>query len=309
MLQYIRSNHFRMKKIISLTSIGLFALAAFAYADTAKVECETNPGFKTNACDACYTETYTATENTNGWTSTLTDVTVPWDHAGGDLDEIIYDKGQQKPTIKSNLVVTTKPEKNDDLWENHETLIWKPYEDHKEFVIKKGESVGLYRIKTPGAITVQGKKADDTIMFVTPLSVGSFNSETNVETEPKIRNICILGSFAIQKKAVVPAPATTPAITTPTTDTTAAPAPDTTTVTPPVSTPDTTTPAPVTTEQALDTAKQDDAPKELNAAGPEPVVAATPEQTKAKTGPEVWIFLLMAFAMASGWHAWKKQKG
>lgn len=297
-----------MKKIISLASLGLLGIATMAYAETAKVECTSNPGFKANTCDACYTETYKATESTGGWTSTLTDVTVPWDHAGGELDEIIYDKDQKKPAIKSTLTVTTKPAKVEDLWENHETLIWKPYEDHKEFVIKKGESVGLYRIKEPGAITIQGKKPDDTIMLVTPLSVGSFNSQTNVETEPKTRNICILGSFSVEKKAAPVPPTPAPTAEPPVTDTTATPAPvvDKT----PVETPKTdTTPTPVTTEEALDTAKKDEEPKELNSAGPEPVIAATPEQTKAKTGAGVWILFLVAFAIASGYHAWKKQKG
>lgn len=281
-------------------------MATLAYAETAKVECSSNPGFKANTCDACYTETYKATETPTGWTSTLTDVTVPWDHAGGDLDEIIYDTDQKKPSIKSTLTVTTKPEKPDDLWENHETLIWKPYEDHKEFVIKKGESVGLYRIKEPGSITIQGKKPNDTVMFVTPLSVGGFNSQTNAETEAKIRNICILGSFAVEKKT---APVPTTPVTPPATDATPAPA---TPITSPEKTDtpstDAVTPAPVTTEEALETAKKDEAPKELNSAGPEPVVAATSEQTKAKTGAGMWLIFILAFAIASGFHAWRKQK-
>lgn len=295
-----------MKKIIYLTSLGLIGIATMAYADTAKVECTSNPAFKENTCDACYTETYKATETPTGWTSTLTDVTIPWDHAGSDLDEIIYDTDQKKPTIKSTLTVTTKPQKPEDLWENHETLIWKPYDDHKEFVIKKWESVGLYRIKEPGSISIQGKKPNDTIMFVTPLSVGGFNSQTNVETEAKVRNICILGSFAVEKKAA-PEPVKQNPV--PTVDTTST-AP--TSVTPPekteATTTEATTPAPVTTEEALETAKKAEEPKELNSAGPEPVIAATPEQTKAKTGAGMWLVFIVAFAIASGYHAWRKQK-
>lgn len=272
-----------------------------AYAETAKVECTSNPGFKANTCDACYTENYKATENAEGWLSTITDVTIPWDHAGGELDEIIYDKEQKKPTIKSTLKVTTTPEKPEDLWENHETLIWKPYEDHKEFVIKKDESVGLYRIKEPGGITVQGKKADDTIMLVTPLSVGSFNSQTNVETEAKMRNICILGSFTVEKK---PAPVTPPAVDKVTPPEKLVEKPAETPTTPAVE-----TPAPVTTEEALETVKKDEEVKEeLNSAGPEPVVAATPDQTKAEAGAGVWLIILIALALASGYHAWRKEK-
>lgn len=286
-----------MKKIISLISLGLIGIG-MAYAEAEKVECSSNPGFKTNTCDACYTETYKASETADGWVSTLTDVTIPWDHAGDELDEIIYDKEQKKPSIKTTLKVTTTPEKIEDLWENHETLIWKPYEDHKEFVIKKGESVGLYRIKEPGGITIQGNKPDDTIMFVTPLSVGSFNSQTNVETEPKTRNICIMGSFTVEKK-VAPAVPTTP-VETPVQK------PETT----PVTTPAVETPAPVTTEEALETVKQEEEIKEeLNAAGPEPVVAATTDQTKTEAGAWVWILIILALALGSAYHAWRKQKG
>ena len=52
----------------------------------------------------------------------------------------------------------------------------------------------------------------------------------------------------------------------------------------------------------------------LNAAGPETEakkeIAKTvaKQQTKVQTGPEIWIMLTLAFALAGGWHAWKKQQ-
>gem|GEM_PF-3404215 len=50
----------------------------------------------------------------------------------------------------------------------------------------------------------------------------------------------------------------------------------------------------------------------LDAAGPaqeeETTPEITPEQTETKAGPEMWIFLLLAFVVSSAWTAWKKQK-
>jgi len=149
-----------------------------------------------------------------------------------------------------------------------------------------------------GSITVQGKKPTDSILITTPLSVGDFNAETNEETEAKIRNICVLGNFIVDKPVAV-------------TPTEAAKAPDVPATTTPVTdapkTPDV-APEAADTATAIEKSKEVDTAPVLNSAGPEPVVAATPEQTKAKTGPGIWILLLMAFALASGYHAWKKQK-
>jgi hypothetical protein len=58
--------------------------------------------------------------------------------------------------------------------------------------------------------------------------------------------------------------------------------------------------APPTTEQSIT--------PPLDAAGPEEEVVITPEQTEPKSGPEFWIFLLLAFVFSGAWTAWKKQK-
>ena len=293
-----------MKKIVSYSVLSLTIFGTLIYAaepantvEPAKVECSSNKTFSTNTCDVCYTQTFHAKEAPTGWSSTINEVVIPWEHGEGDLDEIIYDTDQKLPTIKSTLTVTTNPTKPEDLWKNHETLIWKPFDDHKEYVIKKDEKVGLYRLAQDASLNIQGKKPDDTFLISTPLSVANFNADTNEETPVKVRNICVLGNFIVDKPEVV-------------SPTTPAKVPET----PKAETPDPATPdvAPEAsnTEAAIEIANEEEAaPAELDAAGPEqPVVVAQPEQTKTKSGPEIWIALLLAFALASGYSAWKKQK-
>ncbi len=91
----------------------------------------------------------------------------------------------------------------------------------------------------------------------------------------KSRNICVLGNFGTETSATVTPPVTPPVVKSPL-------------VTPPVTPP------------AVDQSA-------LNAAGPEETTI-TPAQTETKSGPEFWIFLLLAFAFSSAWTAWKKQK-
>ena len=92
----------------------------------------------------------------------------------------------------------------------------------------------------------------------------------NESTSGKSRNICLLGNLATVVTTVV-TPPITPLIT------------------PPVITP--------VDEQIP-----------LDSAGPEKEVVITPEQTETKSGPEFWIFILLAFAFSGAWTAWKKQK-
>ena len=282
-----------MKKSLHFLAIASLVTMSVAHAEPAKVECSTNTTFGQNTCDVCYTETFHAKEAPAGWSSTITDVMIPWEHSTGDLDEIIYDTAQKLPEIKGTLTVTTKPTKPEDLWKNHETLIWKPFDDHKEYVLKKGEKVGLYRLAQDASLTVQGKKPEDTLLISTPLSVGNFNADTNEETAPKIRNICVLGKFAIDK----------PEAATPTQPAVATPAPATT----PTTTPAIPTPTVIDTATAIEKSAEAEIPV-LNAAEPEPVIVAAPEETETKSGPEIWIFLVLAFILTSGWNAWRKQK-
>lgn len=110
-----------------------------------------------------------------------------------------------------------------------------------------------------------------------------------------MRNICVLGKFTIQK-----GPTTTP--------TKDAKTPEVDTVKAPDVAPEAGDTAASIEKSPETTETTETAPTELNSAGPEPVVTATAEQTKTKSGPEVWIFLLLAFVFASSWNAWKKQK-
>jgi hypothetical protein len=156
-----------MKKLIlPLMLLGAISLSAFAEPES--VECSTNPSFDTNSCEVCYTDSFEATETGEGFTSNITSVKIPWKHNGGELAEIIYDNEQKFPEIVSTIKVTSKPEKKEELWINHESLIWTPFADHKEVFIESGEEIGLYKLQDKAGITVTGKKADDTIMFVTP---------------------------------------------------------------------------------------------------------------------------------------------
>lgn len=287
-----------MKKyILPLALLGAVSLSAFA--EPASVECSTNPSFGTNSCEVCYTESFEAMETPEGFTSNITSVKIPWKHNGGELDEIIYDNEQKFPEIVSTIKVTSKPEKKEELWTNHESLIWTPFADHKEVFIGDGEEVGLYKLQDKAGITVTGKKTDDTIMFVTPLVVRDFDAKTNEDSDPITRNICVMGKFTMKKAGTI----TTPGPLAPIPTTTSEP-----------SLLDTL--ADITTSEALDTAAEtlDTETAEtnietdpiLNAAGTETVITA--DQTAAETGPALWISLLLAFAFASAWNAWKKQK-
>jgi len=291
-----------MKKyILPLALLGAVSLSAFAEPET--VECSTNPSFGTNSCEVCYTETFDATETGEGFTSNITEVKIPWKHNEGELDEIIYDNEQKFPEIVSTIKVTSKPEKKEELWTNHESLIWTPFADHKEVFIGEGEEVGLYKLQDKAGITVTGKKADDTIMFVTPLVVRDFDAKTNEDSDPTTRNICVMGKFEVKKAGTI----TTPGPLAPTAIPEEPSLLDTL--------------ADITTADALDNAADTVNPTEtdetdtettittdpiLNAAGTETI--ATADQTAAETGPALWISILLALAFASAWNAWQKQK-
>lgn len=204
------------KHILTLSLLTAFSLAAFA--EPATVECSTNPSFGTNSCEVCYTESFDATETPDGFTSNITSIKIPWAHNGGELNEIIYDNEQKFPEIKSTLKVTTKPEKPEELWTNHESLIWTPFSDHKEVFIGEGEEIGLYKLQEKAGITVTGKTAQDTVMFVTPFVVRDFDSKTNEDSDPQTRNICVMGKFVTKKAGTTtpttpgPVPATEPSL-------------------------------------------------------------------------------------------------
>ncbi len=302
-----------MKLSHSIVLIGATLLSLSAFAEVKGVACTTHPSFDKNSCDVCYEETFASQTSKEGWSSDITEIKIPWKNQSGDLFEIIYSNEQELPSIKSEITVTSKPEKPEDLWENHETLIWDPFPDHKEAIVKKDEEVGLYRLKAKSTVHVEGKKPDDTIIFLAPLTVRPFDPKINQDGQPKDRNICVLGKF----KPTVDEQAASAAIKPPVPVTTG-PVVETPKVTPPTPKPVVEVPnlnaAPLPSETGtVDPAKTDVLPP-LNAAGaeetkkddkPKPTVK---QQTKVQTGPELWILLALAFVVASGWNAWKKQQ-
>jgi len=179
-----------MKKYILL--VALLAPLSGAFAEPEKVECSTEPSLTANSCEVCYIDDFEATATKDGWTSNITNVKIPWKHAGGEKAEIIYDNEQKFPEIKTTLKYTAKPEKASELWTNHETLVWTPFPDHKEVLIENDDEIGLYKLANKAGITVTGKNIDDTLLFLTPLVVRDFDIATNEETSPKTRNVCVL---------------------------------------------------------------------------------------------------------------------
>lgn len=272
-----------MKKLIlPLTLLGAISLSAFA--EPVPVECSSDLSFGTESCEVCYTDTFAATETPDGFTSNITSVKIPWKHNGGALSEIIYDNEQKFPEIQSTLKVTTKPEKPEELWTNHESLVWVPLSDHKEVFIKKDEEIGLYKLQEKAGITVSGKKIDDTLMFITPLVVRDFSAETSEDSDPKTRNICVMGKFSTKT--------------------------DISQLINPLTPDESSLVQNLSTSDALEKAEKSDTTSAtpepvLNSAGPEEN-AISADQTKTETGPALWISLLLAFALASAWNAWRR---
>lgn len=172
--------------------------------------------------------------------------------------------------------VKVTPSDAEKIWDFHSDIVWYSLgsSPDREFFIEKGKKVGLYTLKPGVKLSVSGTGSQDTLLFKVPLAYAEFDKELWSNSAEKNRNICVLNTFSDS------APTTSPVVTTPTPPT------------PP-----------------------------LNAAGPEEKKSApstdgdtdeevkiTPEQTKTKAGPGMWIFLLLAFVFSSAWTAWKKQK-
>jgi len=116
------------------------------------------------------------------------------------------------------------------------------------------------------------------MLIKTPLVYAEFEQDLYQTSADKTRNICILSTFMG--------------------DAGSSSVPPTTTQSPLI--PIVTIPAPTTIKS--------DTPI-LDAAGPEDTAPEiTPEQTETKAGPEIWIFLLLAFVFSSAWTAYKRQK-
>ena len=297
-----------MKKLFLLFAFyPLFFTCNQTFAEPESVECSGEKDFTANNCDVCYTETYPSEKTPTGWSTTLTDFSIPWVHGDGDLAELIYDTEQKYPEIKGTPIVTLSANEAKDVWKYDETLLWTTFDDHREFVLQKNEDVALYTLQEDQSITLSGTQENDHFLILTPLSFRDFNTDTNTETEPKTRNICIRGIIDItDANTGEPATIDTAVVTTPVVP--SAPS-DPDPIEPALPTPDVITPPVTVTTPEISTPTPDnDEPVELDSAGPAPLEATTitPDQTRQETGPGMWIALLLAFVLASGWNAWRK---
>lgn len=267
--------HFSLKNAILLASVLSFSVGMSAFAVPAKVECTTNPLFAANTCEACYTEKFETTKTASWWTAELSTVKIPWEHGGGDLGEVILESAQDLPEIIPSADVIVTPVDPLQIWEFDTDIVWYEVGSDNEYYIEKWIKNNLYTLKTGVKLNVAGKWANDTALIKTNLAYEDYDVTMNESAMGKSRIICVLGDFSTGASATVTPPASP-------------------VIPPVVITPPVTPPA------------DDLAP--LDSAGPEEDVVITPEQTEPKSGPEFWIFLLLAFAFSGAWTAWKKQK-
>ena len=157
------------EKIIYLTSLGSSVSPLWPMPIQQKVECTSNPAFKENTCDACYTETYKATETPTGWTGTLTDVTYPRDHAGSDLDEIIYDTDQKNQLSKVLSRSRQNHKTRRSLGKSWDTYLETPWRSQRIRHQKPNENQSDCINQRTRLYQHPREKTNDTIMFVTPL--------------------------------------------------------------------------------------------------------------------------------------------
>lgn len=271
--------HFSLKNAFITASLLTLSASFSAFAEPVTADCTKDPIFVANACNVCYTDVQKPTKTSTGWTSELTSAVIPWEHSGIDLQEVIAESTQKLPEIIPSTGVKVTPTTPDQIWEFSTDVVWYEVGSDREFFIEKGDKIGLYTLKSGVKLSMSGKWGKDSVLFKTPLVYEEYNKDLNQSDSGKSRNICVLNTFYTGgSPTVAPAPVT--------------PKPEVTVPKPEVTTPKPTVPV-------------------LNAAGPEEtevVPKMTPDQTKTKSGPGVWIFLLLAFMFSSAWTAWKKQK-
>jgi len=267
--------HFSLKSTAFAASLIALSVSIPVFAAPVITECTKNPLFAANGCNVCYTEAQTPTKNPTGWMAELSDIVIPWDHSGIDLQEVISESAQKLPEmITTSADIKVTPIEAAKIWEFDTDIIWYEVGSDREFFIEKGDKVGLYRLKAGVKLNVSGKWTKDTLLIKTPLLYEEYDKDLNQSANGKNRNICVLHTFNTV--------ATTNPVVTP----------------PPV----------------VEPVKDEVVPilPPLDAAGPaqeeETTPEITPEQTETKAGPEMWIFLLLAFVVSSAWTAWKKQK-
>lgn len=269
--------HFSLKSTALAASFLALSLSISAFAEPITTECTKDPLFAANSCNVCYTDAHQPTKTSTGWTAELTDVVIPWEHSGIELQEVIAESAQKLPEMIASADVKITPTAPEQTWEFDTDVVWYAVGSDREFFIEKGDKIGLYTLKAGVKLNISGKGAKDSVLMKTPLVYEEYNKDLNQSDSGKSRNICVLHTFSTGSTVTI------------------------------TTTKENTTPPPTTAAP-----KKEEVVPPLDAAGPEVTVEETPEitpeQTEAKTGPEVWIFLLLAFMFSSAWTAWKKQK-
>lgn len=264
--------HFSLKNAAIAASLLTLSAGISVFAEPIKADCTKDPLFVANACNVCYTETRTPTKTSAGWTSEVSDIVIPWEHSGIELQEVISESAQKLPEMIASTDVKFTPTEPSQIWEFDTDVVWYEVGSDREFFIDKGDKIGLYTLKAGVKLNLSSTGTKDTVLFKTPLVYEEYNKDLNQSDSGKSRNICVLNTFS------------TGAVTPPVSQVTLPPV----TVAPKVTTPILNAASPEVTEEET----------------PE----ITPEQTETQAGPEVWIFLLLAFIFSSAWTAWKKQK-
>jgi hypothetical protein len=130
-------NYFSLKNASIAASLLTLTLGISAFAAPAKTECTVDPLFAANTCDVCYTEAQKPTKTSTGWTTEISSMTIPWDHSGIELQEIITESGQKLPEIITSTDVKATPIEANKIWEFGSEIIWYEVGVDREFFIEK----------------------------------------------------------------------------------------------------------------------------------------------------------------------------
>ncbi|MFA6079989.1 MAG: hypothetical protein WC753_00720 [Candidatus Gracilibacteria bacterium] len=261
--------HFSLKNAILLASVLTFSAGMSAFAAPVKADCATDPLFDTNSCDVCYTEKYDTKITPTGWTAELATVKVPWEHGGGTLSEAILESGQTNPTIIPSADVTVTPTDATQIWEFDTDIVW------YELGTLGDREFYIDKGMTKNLYTL---KTGVKLSLAGKGTKDTVLIKTNLAYDDYDPAAAETSTGKSRNICILGNLGTG----------------ESEAVTPPPAI------APPTTEQSIT--------PPLDAAGPEEEVVITPEQTEPKSGPEFWIFLLLAFVFSGAWTAWKKQK-
>jgi hypothetical protein len=129
--------HFSLKSTALAASVLAISVSMSAFAAPEKTECSTDPLFAANVCNVCYTDVHTPTKTSTGWTAELSDVVIPWDHSGIELQEVITESGQKLPEMITSADVKVTPDEAEKIWEFGTDLVWYEVGADREFFIEK----------------------------------------------------------------------------------------------------------------------------------------------------------------------------